>query len=126
MTTTKKPQDHKAKQEKEVKFNEIEGHELLKPLSQIDLESGLELVETLESVFGSDPDSVDQNDVSVREIITLARAIREGDFVEDEEGFTRFMKFDNAQKALRLVMAYVQELGKGLNSSAGSTNGPTQ
>lgn len=126
MTTTKKPQDHKAKQEKEVKFNEVEGHELLKPLSQIDLESGLELVETLESVFGSDPDSVDQNDVSVREIITLARAIREGDFVEDEEGFTRFMKFDNAQKALRLVMAYVQELGKGLNSSAGSTNGPTQ
>jgi len=126
MTTTKKPQDHKAKQEKEVKFNEVEGHELLKPLSQIDLESGLELVETLESVFGSDPDSVDQNDVSVREIITLARAIREGDFVEDEEGFTRFMKFDNAQKALRLVMAYVQELGKGLNSSAGSTNGLTQ
>lgn len=126
MTTTKKPQDHKAKQEKEVKFNEVEGHELLKPLSQIDLESGLELVETLESVFGSDPDSVDQNDVSVREIITLARAIREGDFVEDEEGFTRFMKFDNAQKALRLVMAYVQELGKGLNSNAGSTNGPTQ
>lgn len=126
MTTTKKPQDHKAKQEKEVKFNEVEGHELLKPLSEIDLEAGLELVEKLESMFGEDPESVDSTDVSVREIITLARAIREGDFIANEEGFNRFMKFDNAEKALKLVMAYVQELGKGLNSNAGSTNAPTQ
>lgn len=126
MATTKKPQDHQAKQQKEIKFSEVEGNELLKPLSEVDLEAGLGLVEKLESMFDGDSDSVDEKNVSVREIIALARAIREGDFVEDAEGFARFMKFDNAQKALHLVMAYVQELGKGLNSNAGSTNDPTR
>lgn len=99
----KTPEDFK---EKVIPFNQVEGHELLIPLDQIDIEDGLELINVLEgSTSGTD-------DISITEIAKLIKIIRTGGFVADEEGFKAFAHMGNMEKTLNLVTSYIGELSK--------------
>lgn len=102
----KMPADYKAA---EVPFTSIEGHELLIPLSEIRIEDGIGLLAALEPIIEND------GDMEIKEIGSIFRAVREGNFIADKAGFEEFTRMNNLKPALELIMAYVGEMSKGLS-----------
>lgn len=98
----KTPQDH---QRPRVPFTQVEGHELLVPPNELTLEQGIDLIGALEEGEGN---------LSIRQIKTLLTTIRDGGYVRDEEGFKAFAHGGNLGAALKLIVAYVEELSKGV------------
>lgn len=106
----KKPQDHL---EKEIPLSQIEGHELLVPLEELDVEAGLELLDVLHKVTGNATSEEEiREGFSIGEIAKMIRVVRTGGFVADEEGFKKFATARNTEKTVRLITSYVGELGK--------------
>lgn len=104
-TASKKPADHKAK---EVPFNQVEGHELLKPFDVVDAELVIDLLAEVRALKLESDDEREKLKASAQ----LLRLVRNGGFVADEEGFKAFATAKNMEKAMELVSVYVGELGK--------------
>lgn len=97
----KTPEDFK---EKMKPFNQVEGHELLKPLQEVPLEDAFDLLEIFDTTDGD-------GDFTMKEMRPILKAIR-ANFVADEEGFNKFAVASNMEPAIELVVAYLGELSK--------------
>ena len=108
MATPRKPQDRKApastNAERELEFSEVEGHELLKPFSQIKSSDQARLMQRLRVVTGDDPED------AVIDLDAFA------DFIDYlEENWQEFSIGAGAlHRTMQLVMAYAGEMGKGV------------
>lgn len=110
----KTPQDHKepaaeiredakAALESAPALSETPGHELLRPLSEID---GFEQTEILLAFEEEESDT--------RAIMSFARRVRD-EYVIDKDAFDEFNRGPGAAgRLIKLVMAYVAEMGKGV------------
>lgn len=127
-TKRKVPQDHLPKKEdrfdpSDIVFDEVEGHELLIPIDEIEVEDQLMLTQKMidlglvsedsGSVEVSDEgDSVDSTDINIGEFAEVVRYIRAHN-VADAEKFRAFARGRGAQtRVLHLVVAYIGEMGK--------------
>lgn len=116
-----KPQDHKTKkttqdEQKQTRFDELPGAELLKPFSELTGADAMRIVGKLSGVLGADLEDMDQENVSAIDVDFDAAAdlvdyIGER-YVVDPEGWGRFNTAKNMSNVLNLITAYAGELGK--------------
>lgn len=104
--------------EAQERFDEVEGHELLRPLSKVKgsdqtrLMARLQRMGLLDEAKG-DGDEVGFDDLDLDEVADLIDYISER-FALDSAEFDEFTCGDGGfVRALTLVMAYVGEMGKG-------------
>lgn len=128
MPTTKKPQDHKTSQaeqdeQKQLRFNELDGHELLKPFSKVKGSDQARLMGRLIGLGlltddGESTDAVDDTgavDIEALDFDALADMIDyvSEKFALDTEAFDEFtMGRGGMSRAMTLTMAYAGEMGK--------------
>lgn len=118
-TKRKVPQDHLPKKEdqldpSDIVFDEVEGHELLIPIDEIEVEDQLMLTQKMIDLglVSDEGDSVDSTDINIGEFAEVVRYIREHN-VADAEKFRAFARGRGAQtRVLNLVVAYIGEMGK--------------
>ncbi|UEJ82641.1 hypothetical protein Bra3105_17710 [Brachybacterium halotolerans subsp. kimchii] len=121
--TTKTPQDHKTSQaaqdaEKQERFEDIDGHELLKPFSKVKGSDQLRLLAQLRGlgiVDDADDTSEDVNidDLDFEKVADLIDYVS-ARFAIDPEKFDEFTTGDGGyDRAMQLAVAYAGELGKG-------------
>lgn len=114
---TSKPQDHKTAKaaqdaEKQQRFDEIEGHELLKPISQVKGSDQTRLLGRLQSLglVGDGESNVD--DLELEAVADLIDYVSER-FAVDSTKFDNFTKGAGGyQRAMSLAIGYAGELGK--------------
>ncbi len=113
-----KTEDHKDKQdtnaEKQERFEDVEGHELLKPFSKVKGSDQLRLMSQLRGLGVLDKKEADQASPEELDIDKLADLI---DYVSEKFALSseKFDAFTSGQggyeRALNLAMAYASELG---------------
>lgn len=116
-----KPQDHKPTQsatqaEKQANFDEIDGHELLKPFSKVKGSDQLRLLSQLKNLGvmdDSEGDEIDIDDLDLEKVADLIDYV--GDrFAVDVDAFEEFTTGAGGyERAMNLAIAYAGELGKG-------------
>lgn len=115
MATPRKPQDRKApaptNAERELEFSEVEGHELLKPFSQIKSSDQARLMQRLRGAIGDDAEDTDIDLDAFADFIDYL----EENYVVDAAGWQEFSTGSGAlHRTMELVMAYAGEMGKGV------------
>lgn len=118
---TKTPQDHKTTKaardaQQQISFQEVEGHELLKPFSELTGADGARIIGRLKSALGTDPADMEEGaaaeDMDFDAMADLIDFIGER-YVVDPAGWAEFNTAANVSKVLELVSAFAGELGKG-------------
>ena len=117
MATPRKPQDRKApaptNAERELEFSEVEGHELLKPFSQIKSSDQARLMQRLRGAIG-DGDGDEDADIDLDAFADFIDYLEEN-YVVDEAGWQEFsIGAGSLHRTMELVMAYAGEMGKGV------------
>lgn len=117
MATPRKPQDRKApaptNAERELEFSEVEGHELLKPFSQIKSSDQARLMQRLRGAIG-DGDDAEDADIDLDAFADFIDYLEEN-YVADAAGWQEFSTGAGAlHRTMQLVMAYAGEMGKGV------------
>lgn len=121
---TSKPQDHKTTKaaqdaEAQKRFDEIDGHELLKPISQVKGSDQLRLMGQLQALglFGSDDEEKDSEGVDL-DSLDLAAVADLIDYVSEKFALdsSKFEEFTTGtrgyERAMSLAIGYAGELGK--------------
>lgn len=121
---TKAPQDHKTSdavqaEEKQQRFDEIDGHELLKPFSKVKGSDQARLTGRLIKLglFSDDAEDVsggvDVNELDFDAVADLIDYVSER-FALDSGKFDAFtMGAGGMERAMNLAVAYAGEMGKG-------------
>lgn len=113
----KKPQDHKNSKTQQAadaqeRFEEIEGHELLKPISQIKGSDQTRLLAQLQSLGLIGEGDADVDDLDLEAVADLIDYVAEKFAVNTDE-FEKFtMGIGGYQRAMELAIGYAGELGK--------------
>lgn len=118
-TKRKVPQDHLPKKADQIDpsdivFDEVEGHELLIPIDEIEVEDQLMLTQKMIDLglVSEDSGSVESTEINIGDFSEVVRYIREHN-VADAEKFRAFARGRGAQtRVLNLVVAYIGEMGK--------------
>lgn len=117
-----KPQDRKPAQadvvaEQQANFDEIDGHELLKPFSKVKGSDQLRLLAQLKNLGVLDEDegeAVDIDDLDLEKVADLIDYVGER-FAVEAEAFDEFTTGAGGyERAMNLAIAYAGELGKGV------------
>ena len=106
----KTPQDHKEPAaEAQVRFDEIEGHELLTPLAKVRGSDQTRLMARLQALGITE----EQDDADLDAVADLIDYVGEK-FAVDPAAFEEFTCGPGGmERSLNLVMGYVAEMGKG-------------
>lgn len=127
----KQPQDHQpSTEEKQRDFEEIEGHELLVPITQLKASEMTRIQGRMVRVLGDDLDLKDIGDGEAAESLSASSidfdAMADfmdyiGDnYVVDQDGWDAFFRGQGAQERTQeLVMGYASAMGKGSRSTDG-------
>lgn len=135
MSTVKKPQDHKTTDveqaaQKQVRFDEVEGHELLKPFSKVKGSDQLRLMGQLKGLgLLNDDDKSEGNpddasgleidDLNIDKLADLIDYVSEK-FALNPDEFDEFTSGKGGyERAINLAIAYAGELG---NAEASETS----
>lgn len=116
MAAPRKPQDRKpaaaqVEAEAQARFDEIEGHELLKPLSQVKGSDQARLMGRVQSLGLTD--DMDEATVDMDDAADFIDYVGEK-FAVDPSGFEAFTCGEGGMiRALNLAMGYAAEMGKG-------------
>lgn len=122
--TAKQTQDHQpSKEEKQLEFEELEGHELLKPITSMRPSEMARVQGKLISVISSDigVDDLENVDVSSLNFDALADFIEflEDRYVLDGDAWDTFGHEHGMEAVQSLAMGYGSAMGKGSRSTNG-------
>lgn len=123
MTTARKPQDRKpaaaeiAEAQKK-RFEEIDGHEHIKPFGKIKGSDQLRIIGRIKSLGlgGKDEDDVDEKDIDLDGFADFIDWIGER-FTVDQDAFEAWSSGEGGiGRTMKLAMGLLSELGKGMGS----------
>lgn len=127
--TAKQPQDHQpSAEEKQAEFEELEGHELLKPITQLKAWEMTRVQGRMIRVLGEDLDLEDLSDAATSLSANSLDFDALADFMEyigenyalDQTKFDDFATGEGAQERTQtLVMGYAGAMGKDSRSTDG-------